>query len=93
MIRSTIKAGWPARALLAGLALTAGLAGCGGPQTKATAEAPPVNLSGFPPAFREGYADGCNTARGSAKQDAARMKTDGSYAQGYQDGLAGCKRR
>jgi hypothetical protein len=73
------------------LLLAAGLAACGGPTV--TPEAPPVNLAGFPPAFREGYADGCNTARGSTKQDAARMKTDGSYAQGYQDGLTGCKKR
>lgn len=74
------------------LLLAAVLAACGG-QPTVTPEAPPVNLSGFPPAFREGYADGCNTARGSAKQDAARMKTDGSYAQGYKDGLTGCKKR
>ncbi len=74
------------------LLLAAGLTSCGG-QPTVTPAAPPVNLSGFPPAFREGYADGCNTARGSAKQDAARMKTDGSYAQGYQDGLTGCKKR
>ncbi len=74
------------------LLLTAVLAACGG-QPTVTPQAPPVNLSGFPPAFREGYADGCNTARGSAKQDAARMKTDGSYTQGYNDGLSGCKKR
>jgi hypothetical protein len=74
------------------LLLAAVLAACGA-QPTVTPAAPPVNLSGFPPAFREGYADGCNTARGSAKQDAARMKTDGSYAQGYQDGLTGCKRK
>jgi hypothetical protein len=93
MHRSKSKTDRRSRVLLAGFALAAGLAGCGGPQTRATAEAPPVNLSGFPPAFREGYADGCNTARGSAKQDKARMKTDGSYAQGYNDGLSGCKQR
>ena len=84
----TIQAACRTGALL----LAALLAGCGSPPA-VTPEAPPVNLSGFPPAFREGYADGCNTARGSAKQDAARMKTDGSYAQGYNDGLTGCKRR
>jgi hypothetical protein len=74
------------------LLLAAVLAACGA-QPTVTPQAPPVNLSGFPPAFREGYADGCNTARGSAKQDTARMKTDGSYAQGYNDGLTGCKRK
>jgi hypothetical protein len=87
-----MKIAVPTARRIGALLLATGLTSCGG-QPTVTPAAPPVNLSGFPPAFREGYADGCNTARGSAKQDAARMKTDGSYAQGYQDGLTGCKKR
>jgi hypothetical protein len=74
------------------LILPPALVGC---QTMApaTAAAPPVNLSGYPPNFREGYADGCNSAHGKAQQDAQRMKSDSLYAQGYRDGFDSCGRR
>ena len=52
----------------------------------------PVNLTGYPPAFREGYAAGCNSARGRDRHDAARMAADALYAQGYHDGYDGCRR-
>jgi len=58
--------------------------------------APPpsnVNLQGFPPEYRQGYADGCASVAGSEKKDAARFKSDGQYRTGWQDGLALCKTR
>jgi len=76
------------------LAVVAMLAACGCAQAPATASAPHVNLSGYPLGFREGYADGCNSAHGkSGYQDTARMRKDKFYAQGYRDGLDNCGRR
>jgi hypothetical protein len=56
---------------------------------------PNVNLAGFPPAFKDGYSDGCGSARamlGSRKDD-ARFKSDAQYAQGWRDGYDMCKKR
>jgi hypothetical protein len=59
-----------------------------------TAAKPNVNLAGYPPAFRAGYADGCTSVRQSAlKRDAARFKSDANYAQGWHDGHDICARR
>jgi len=52
---------------------------------------PPVNLQGFPLPYRAGFADGCSSARGTAKKDDARFGADGNYRMGWQDGLAQCK--
>ena len=73
-------------ARMLGMLGTMAIAGCATP-------APPVNLSGYPPAFREGYMDGCNSVGGKEHRDAARMKKDRSYAQGYHDGFDNCSRR
>jgi hypothetical protein len=55
---------------------------------------PNVNLGGYPPAFREGYVDGCNSARrGKIVRDEARFKTDSMYASGWRDGLDICGRQ
>lgn len=61
----------------------------------ATAEPPPpnVNLSGFPLAYRQGYADGCASNAGGERKDAARFAADGNYRTGWQDGLALCRKR
>ncbi len=52
---------------------------------------PPINLQGFPLPYRAGFADGCSSARGTAKKDDARFGSDGNYRMGWQDGLAQCK--
>jgi hypothetical protein len=44
------------------------------------------NLSGYPPAFRQGYADGCASAGGRATRDEVRFKADVQYAWGWRDG-------
>lgn len=41
--------------------------------------------------YRAGFADGCSSARGTAKKDDARFGADGNYRMGWQDGLAQCK--
>jgi len=52
-----------------------------------------VNLSGFPPAFRDGYADGCASAGGNVARNNARFRGDLQYAQGWRDGLDICQRQ
>lgn len=65
--------------------------GCAGKQ----AQPVQANLAGFPPAYKQGYADGCASARallGSTK-DAKRFKSDRQYAQGWRDGADVCGKR
>ncbi len=57
------------------------------------APAPAVNLSGYPPAFRQGYTDGCASVNAARKRDDARFKSDANYAQGWRDGYDICRRR
>lgn len=66
-------------------------AGCAGQH----AHPAQANLAGFPPAYKQGYADGCNSARaafGSTK-NAKRFKSDHQYAQGWRDGADICGKR
>jgi hypothetical protein len=65
------------------------------PPTPRSAEPPPppVNLSGFPLPYRQGYADGCASATGPERKDAARYAGDGNYRTGWIDGQALCRRR
>jgi len=75
------------------LAIAAALAaGCAG-HSAPTAERPGVNLSGYPPAFRAGYADGCASVNAARRRDEARFKSDTEYAQGWRDGFDICGRR
>ena len=69
-------------------------AGCA-TQVQPPAPAPAINLSGYPPEFRQGYADGCASARPGAarKRDEARYKSHANYAQGWRDGYDICRRR
>ena len=85
--------------LLAAAALAAGCAA--GPETRAQAverraEAPrpAYNLAGYPEATREGYIDGCETAKHSeyGRKDAKRMADDPQYAMGWNDGNSICGR-
>jgi hypothetical protein len=64
-------------------------AACAAPQPRAQ-----VNLSGFPPAFQQGYAEGCRSAGArSVQRDENRYKTDADYLQGWNDGYSICRRR
>lgn len=53
---------------------------------------PTYNLSGYPPATRQGYIDGCETAKQSKYgfKDLKRYKADGQYQMGWNDGFALC---
>jgi hypothetical protein len=65
------------------------------PPTPRNVEPPPpkLNLSGFPLPYRQGYADGCATATGAERKDAARFSTDMNYRTGWTDGRALCKKK
>lgn len=54
---------------------------------------PKFNLDGFPLPYRQGYADGCASATGSARKDATRFAADGNYRTGWTDGLGLCARK
>ena len=54
---------------------------------------PPVNLTGFPLPYRQGFADGCASATGAERKDAVRFPADGNYRTGWQDGLAQCRKK
>lgn len=63
-------------------------AGCAGmPGQKTVRKAPPVNLAGFPAAYKEGYSDACGDSK-----DTKRYKADKQYKQGWQDGGFSCKK-
>jgi hypothetical protein len=53
---------------------------------------PPVNLSGFPLPYRQGFADGCASATGAERKDAGRYASDANYKTGWLDGLSQCGR-
>jgi hypothetical protein len=74
------------RLVVVGVAL---LAGCAAPNPP-----PKVNLAGFPPAFREGYADACRSATpGTPKRrDETRFAQDAQYAMGWRDGNDICRK-
>jgi hypothetical protein len=59
-----------------------------------TAASPGINLTGYSPAFRAGYADGCSSVDAAARRrDDARFKAEPDYAQGWRDGNDICKRK
>ncbi|MGZ5031630.1 MAG: hypothetical protein ACXWAC_00385 [Usitatibacter sp.] len=59
---------------------------------RAKASRPAYNLTGYPIAVREGYIDGCETAKGSdyARKDAKRFAADPQYSMGWNDGFGIC---
>ena len=81
----------------AGLAFLAMLAACGtiGPRTQPAQPAPPpVNLSGYNAAFKQGYTDGCSSAGGSSqRRDDSRYQADTDYMMGWNDGFSVCGKR
>jgi hypothetical protein len=88
------------RLLLLALALLAS-ACAAGPETREQAverrthaPRPAYNLAGYPEAAREGYIDGCETAKHSeyGRKNAKRMADDPQYAMGWNDGHSICAR-
>jgi len=66
-----------------------------GDARRSKAARPTYNLAGYPPAVRDGYIDGCETAKGSsyARKDAGRMSGDPQYSMGWNDGYSICQKR
>ena len=62
-------------------------------ERRSQASRPTYNLAGYPPAVREGYIDGCESAKGSAyaRKDVKRFAEDGQYSMGWYDGFGICK--
>ncbi len=52
-----------------------------------------VNLSGYPPAFKDGFSDGCESLRGNYRRDSSRFGKDNDYTLGWQDGYSICGRQ
>jgi len=81
--------------------LAALLAACAGqppattpaPARPPTAASPGINLTGYSPSFRAGYADGCSSVDAAPRRDDARFKAEPDYAQGWRDGNDICKRK
>ena len=53
---------------------------------------PTYNLAGYPPAFKDGYIDGCETAKKSTYgfKDEQRFTEDNQYRNGWKDGYNLC---
>ncbi|MBI4194389.1 MAG: hypothetical protein HY526_04855 [Betaproteobacteria bacterium] len=70
------------------------LSGAGCATQSSSPARPQVNLSGYPPAFRQGYSDGCESARtASVRRDERRYRGSSDYTLGWNDGYSVCGRR
>lgn len=54
-----------------------------------------VNLSGYPPSFRAGYLDGCESGKRTKRpvKDPDRFKSDSQYSSGWRDGFDICSKQ
>ena len=59
------------------------------------ASRPTYNLTGYPPAVRDGYIDGCESAKKTqyARRDARRIASDAQYEMGWNDGFSICGKK
>jgi hypothetical protein len=83
-------------ALCAATALVAACAGLPQQQQQPSQPLPPeqrVNQTGYSSAFKQGYADGCNSAQSSRRRDEQRYKSDANYMIGWNDGFSICSKR
>ena len=62
-------------------------------ERRSQASRPTYNLTGYPPAVRDGYIDGCESAKHSryGRKDAKRFADDAQYQMGWNDGFSICK--
>lgn len=58
-----------------------------------TSTRPVYNLIGYSPAFKEGYIDGCETAKKTryGLKDEGRFSADAQYRLGWNDGFSLCR--
>jgi hypothetical protein len=75
--------------------LLALLAACASYQPPQQSQQPArrVNLSGYSTAFKQGYADGCDSAQSARRRDERRYQGDTDYMMGWNDGNSACRRR
>lgn len=61
----------------------------------ATRQAPArrVNQSGYSAAFKQGYADGCDSVQSTRRRDERRYRGETDYMMGWNDGYSACGRR
>ena len=64
-------------------------------ERRSQASRPTYNLAGYPPAVRDGYIDGCESAKRTqyARKDAKRFAEDGQYSMGWNDGFSICGKK
>ena len=64
-------------------------------ERRQAAPKPTYNLTGYPPAVRDGYIDGCESAKRSsyARKDATRFASDPQYQMGWNDGYGICGKK
>jgi len=64
-------------------------------ERRSQASRPTYNLAGYPPAVREGYIDGCESAKGTqyGRKDAGRFAADAQYQMGWNDGYGICGKK
>ncbi len=86
--------------LFAGCVTTAGLSprpesSRSPPAPAAPSTRPVYNLSGYSAAFKDGYVDGCETAKKTryAQKDGRRFSADSQYRLGWNDGFSLCRRK
>lgn len=51
-----------------------------------------INQAGYSPAFKQGYADGCESVQASRRRDERRYRSDADYMMGWNDGYSACGR-
>jgi hypothetical protein len=85
----------PILLLAAIVALLAGCASYEQPQHPQQPQQPArrINQSGYSPAFKQGYADGCDSAQSGRRRDERRYQGDTDYMMGWNDGNSACRRR
>lgn len=88
------------RTIAALCAATALIAGCAGwqqqQQQQQSQPLPPeqrVNQTGYSSAFRQGYADGCNSVQSARRRNEQRYQSDTNYMMGWNDGFSICSKR
>lgn len=75
--------------VVAAASVAAALTACAQPAHEAQ-----LNLSGSPPAFQQGYAEGCASASArNARRDEVRYRADAEYMKGWNNGYSVCRRR
>ena len=64
-------------------------------ERRTKAPRPTYNLTGYPPPVRDGYIDGCESAKKSeyGRKDEKRFAADDRYRMGWNDGFSICSRR